>query len=454
MKKTFLKGGLVGFFVMLFLAAVVSAAAPTDPTDITGFPDDLYVGDTLEVTASGGTDADNDTITYQYKFYNLDDSEIRQDWGSKNTYKTQNSDAFDKIRVYAKSTTADANSSGEYYEDISVELGSMLEIDDLDVYVDGEKDSNLEDGDEIGEDVKSGSTVNFEFVIKNLYDEDDEDELGIDDRDMEIEDIRITVTIRDIDDGDDLEEESDEFNLDPGDESDRESIEFKIPSKVEEDEYDVEIVVEGEDGDGNEHRIEWVLTLVVEKEKHDIQIKKADLSQSTVSCSRYTTLDVELVNYGRSDEDELIVEVESEELGIKQKIEDIEIEEGDNWRRSFSINIDDDVDPGTYRILTKVYYDLDDYQDDDFILDAYGITDIVVQKCIETTPEDEEEEEEGEEVIIVTPTTPTTTPTTPTGDVTREISFQDTSLYLVLLVGTVLILGLIFLLLIFKLLSS
>jgi hypothetical protein len=90
--------------------------APTDPTDITGFPANLYVTNTLTLTATGGTDVDNDTITYYYKFYNVNESNTRQDWSATNTYTIQVSDAHDTIRVYAKSTTIDANSSGNYNE--------------------------------------------------------------------------------------------------------------------------------------------------------------------------------------------------------------------------------------------------------------------------------------------------------------------------------------------------
>ena len=102
-------------------STTVQDSAPTDPTDISGFPASLKVGDTLTVTASGGSDADGDSITYHYKFYNTNDTATKQDWSATNSYTIQQSDAHDVIRVYAKSTTADANSSGSYYEDDTVD---------------------------------------------------------------------------------------------------------------------------------------------------------------------------------------------------------------------------------------------------------------------------------------------------------------------------------------------
>jgi len=541
MKKAFLIKSLVGIFVMLFLAIAVSAVAPTDPTDITGFPTHLYVGNTLTVTASGGTDAHNDTITYHYKFYNVNESTIRQDWSATNSYTIQVSDAHDTIRVYAKSTTTGENSPGDYFKDdfvenkaptissgsitidshessdtatvsasdadgdslaysvaqgdtslvtcsiptsgttltatrvndtktgtttctvtvndgyggtalntftINVNRKSMLEIYDLDVYVDDSKDSNLNDGDTIGKEAKPKSNIKFDFVIKNLFDEDEED--------IEIENIFITVTIKEIDDGDDLEEETKEFDLDAEEKSSIKSLEFDLPTAIDEGSYDVEIVVEGEEAKSpyTEHRIEWTLKLEVEKEKHDMKLERAEFDQSTLSCDRETTFSVNLVNFGSSDEDELILTIENSALGINIKQEDIEIDEGDDWSKSYTITVADNIAPGIYKVITKMYYDSSDYYDKDFELNAYGSTDLVISKCVVTTPVEEEvpEEEEGG-VIIVEPTTEEeekeTTPTT--GEITREVSFQDTSLYLVLLVTAVVILAGIFLVMISRL---
>ncbi len=398
--------------------------------------------DSITIPAS---DLDEDTLTYTITQGN---TSIATCSVSGNTLKaTRYSDDTEGTTICTV-TVSDGEESASAAFTINVDEKSdvMLDIYDLDVYVDNERSSNLIDGDKIGEEAKPDSTVRFEFIIENLYTRDE---------DIEIEDVLVTITIRDIDDGDDLEEESREFDIDPGKRSDRESIEFNIPSDVESGDYDVEFIVEGWDEDSGYHKIEWELTLEVTKDRDDIRLRRFNTDQSTLSCNRYTMLNIELMNYGRNDQDEIIVEIENSELGINFKEEYIEIDEGDNWRKSYPITISDNVKQGTYRVTAKVYYDSDDYYDDDFIIDAYNIIDIVVQDCVETVPDDDEdddEDENGEDVIVI-PTEPTT-PTTPTGDVTREISFQDTSLYLVLLVGTVLILGLIFLILVFKLLSK
>jgi len=329
---------------------------------------------------------------------------------------------------------------------ININRKSMLEIYDLDVYVDNSKDSNLNDGDTISKKAKPRSNIKFDFVIRNLFDEDEED--------IEIEDITIYVKIKKIDDGDDLEEETKEFDLEAEEKSPIKSVEFDIPLSVAKGSYDVEIVVEGEEAKSpyTKHRVEWKITLEIEKEKHNMRLDKAEFDRTTLSCDRETTFFVKLVNLGSSDEDELILTIENSALGINIKQEDIEIDEGDDWSRSYTITISDDVAPGTYKVITKMYYDSSDYYDKEFELNAYGSTDLIIKKCEVTAPvkeEKEPEEEEGE--IIITPEEGEEKKETIPGEITREVSFQDTSLYLVLLVATVVILAGIFLAMIFRL---
>jgi hypothetical protein len=97
-----------------------SSNIPTTSTDITGFPTHLYVGDTLEINATGSTDADNDTITYYYEFYNVDDTTIKQAYSTTNTYTILTTDAHDTITVRTKAFDG-TNYSGVYSENDIVE---------------------------------------------------------------------------------------------------------------------------------------------------------------------------------------------------------------------------------------------------------------------------------------------------------------------------------------------
>ena len=416
----------------------------TAPTISTGSItiDSHESSDTATVSAS---DADGDTLTYSEVEGNSLLATCSILTSGTTLTATRVNDTKPTATTYCTVTVNDGTVSTSTNFTITVNRKSMLEIDDLDVYVDGERDSGLDDGETISDKAKPESTVKFDFVIKSLFDDSDEDE-----EDIEIENIFITVTIKNIDDegDDDLEEETKEFDLDADEKSSTKSVEFDIPMDVDEDDYEVQIVVEGEEKESNvEHKIEWTLTLRVEKEKHDMDLKRAEFDQTALSCDRETTFNVKLVNFGSSDEDEIILTVENAALGINIKEEDLEIDEGDDWSKSYTITVGDDILPGTYKVLTKVYYDSSDYYDKEFILNAYGSTDLVISKCVVTIPVEEEEEEE--DIIIVEPEEGEEETTG--GEVTREISFMDTSLYLVLLVTSVVILAGIFLTMIFRL---
>ncbi len=90
---------------------------PTNVTDISGFPANLYIGGTLIVSATGSTDPDGDPVEYIFMFYNVNDSMVRQNWGSLNQYTITASDVHDTIRVYSKGNNSWGSSKDDYYED-------------------------------------------------------------------------------------------------------------------------------------------------------------------------------------------------------------------------------------------------------------------------------------------------------------------------------------------------
>ncbi|MBW2980103.1 hypothetical protein KY360_01650 [Candidatus Woesearchaeota archaeon] len=274
-----------------------------------------------------------------------------------------------------------------------------LYVDDLDVTVDNvledeeDSDKNLDDGDTISTEVRPGSKVSFDFRIGNAF---------TDSQNIEINDVVIEVTIDDIDDGDELEGESDDFDIDADDKSDRVSIEFDIPLEVDEGDYNVYILITGEDEENVDHEIEWELELQVEKESHFIYIKEVDLSPSTVKCDRSATLDVELINLGSRAEDEVILEIKNTALGIDIKEEELELDEDyddDNtYDGSYSLNVDNDAAPGTYTITIKSFYKENKLSDTDTV--SLVVEDCEIQQQSTTTTQ------------TTTPPPSTTTPQT------------------------------------------
>jgi len=233
--------------------------------------------------------------------------------------------------------------------DTTIIYDSTFEITEINVDVDGEEDKITTNNKKIGEDAKEESDVDFEIKIKNIFNKT-------------IENVEIRVTIEDIDDGDDLDEESDSFDLDAG-ESDDIDLDFELPLKVDDGDYDVKIHIEGKDEDGNIHTLDWQLVLEVKKDKHRIKITKASLSPSSVSCIRNSNLRLEILNLGREDEDDVKLEVKNEYLGIDIKQENIELGEGADddaeYEKTFRLEIHPAIEPGTYPLDIRTYYNKD-----------------------------------------------------------------------------------------------
>jgi len=252
-----------------------------------------------------------------------------------------------------------------------------LRISDLDVKIDGGTDKNIEDeadGYEISKEARPGSYVEFEIEIENLY---------TDEEDVDINDIEIEITIEDIDDGDDLDEETDEFDLRPEDDT-TETLSFRIPLLVDDETFDVIIEVEGRDENGINHRIVKNFVLEVEKERHDVQITRFTLNPSTVSCERTAFLDVRVLNLGKDDEDNVRLEISNGDLGLNF-VDEFELENGDDedavYDREVVLSLED-AKRGSYVIDIRSYYDNRESDNDRATL--------VVEKCVVPVKKEEE----------------------------------------------------------------
>ncbi len=313
-------------------------------------------------------------------------------------------------------------------ESFNIEVGTpqKLEIYDVDITVDGSRNNNVGEGDIV--DVKPESDVTVKVQVKNMYTSTEK---------VDINDVVITVTAVAIDDGDDIEEETREFDIRYNSIITK-TIDFKIPLKVDEGEYDLIIHAEGEDEDGYTQEAEITAKLNVEKKNHAVEIKRAEVYPTEVSCDRTVDLDVEVINLGRQYEDEAALSVESPSLKFVQR-ENFELsndpyDEDSTKTFHYTIDIPEDLRAGTYTITIKTYYD------EDIMFDYKTLT-VKVKDCEKTpTPTQTPTETPTPTIIVETPT-----PGVTAVPVQRE-SFTESTTYLVLLIAAnVLVVGIILL---------
>ncbi|MBI2668467.1 lamin tail domain-containing protein, partial [Candidatus Woesearchaeota archaeon] len=227
--------------------------------------------------------------------------------------------------------SADQVSSGKS-SNVDLAVKSFLLIDSIKI--------NGKTSGELSINEKNDIEVN----VKNDYSKD-------------MEEVIVTVTILDVDD-DDLEEESDETDMGAGkDESF--TAEFDLSKeKLDKAEYTIEVLVEGTAEDGSRHEITEKKSVSVDREKHQIIIRKAELTYPEVECTRDITLYATIENVGKDDEDDVELRLTNSALGLDERKTSIELDDyadDDNEHKAvFAVNVKDDATPGIYPLRLEV----------------------------------------------------------------------------------------------------
>lgn len=300
-----------------------------------------------------------------------------------------------------------------------------LSFSDVDVKVGSKTSKNLRHGETIDEEAQPGDSVEFRVEVKNNFTSAE---------DLEIEDVVVEVTIEEIDDGDDLEEESAEFDLDAGDDK-RGTIRFQVPLEVDEDTYDVIIRAEGDDENNTDQSVEMRLKLEVEKENHLLKITRATLSPAEVSCNRKNVqLAATVLNIGNEDEEDVKVQVLNSDLGVdlEENVGELQAEpneEESRFSNVYSFSVPNDAEAGSYPVTLRVLYDDDRRK-------AEETATLTVSDCGTAAPEEEQTGEEEDGVTVITPpptgrTTEETGKEPPSGTVVTEESFFKSTPFIV-----------------------
>ena len=301
-----------------------------------------------------------------------------------------------------------------------------LEFSDVDVKVGSKTSKNLEDGDTIDDEAEPGDNVEFRIEVKNNF---------TDQEDLEIEDITVEVTIEGIDDGDDFDEESQDFDLGPGDDK-RVTLKFEVPLEVEEDTFDVEIRAEGEDENGTDHVAVMRLKLEVEKESHMLEITRATISPADISCNRRNVQgSLAVVNIGNEDAEDVTVHILNSDLDIDitEEVDELTAEPNEDeskFSNVFTFNVPNDADAGSYPIIFRALYDDSRKKAEESV--TLTVSDCATAKAAAkgTTGT----KEEGEDVTVITPTTGKTTtavvqPNAPAGTTVTQESFLKSNAF-------------------------
>jgi len=247
-----------------------------------------------------------------------------------------------------------------------ISLAKGLEITKLDVHVDYDeayayKQQYKRDRDDsmfdiannsvIKADVFPGSNITFTLKLENTFASGGDELRGTFTR----------ITIEDIDDGSDLEDETNDFALDPGN-SELIDMKFKIPVDADAGSYNVLIETEAEGDNNTVYFIATNLKLEIKKLAHDIRITKVELKPISVSCDRKAKISAEIMNLGTSLEEDVSLEFKSQNLGLNSFDKDITLlpsnkdEDLIPYKKTAAIDVPSFFEPGNYRIFVNLYW--------------------------------------------------------------------------------------------------
>jgi len=230
-----------------------------------------------------------------------------------------------------------------------------LYFSDVDVKVGSKTDKGLRNGELISEEAEPGDSVEFRVQVGNNYTSAEN---------LKLQNIIVRATIESIDDGDDLEEESNEFDVSAGSNK-RVTLKFQVPTEVDEDTYDVLIEAEGEDKNGTNQDISMKLKLEVNKVSHLIKITRAAVSPADVPCGKKNVqATVSLLNIGSEDEDNVKFELLNDDLNldIKEDVGTLDadpFEETSKFSKTYSFSVPANIEEGSHPITFRALYDDD-----------------------------------------------------------------------------------------------
>jgi hypothetical protein len=184
-------------------------------------------------------------------------------------------------------------------------IPDMLNVKDIKINVDDDKSSADEDGGKI-KDVKPQSEIEIIAKFENLYPED---------IDVTIEEVYIEVIIEGIDDGSDITDESDSIDI-SANEAEEIVFSFDLPLEIKKGNFPFKLKIFGEDEKGIDYEREIEYKIYISKEKNELKIIEARLTDLDIDCKGSSDIEFEVVNIGTKDQD-VVLTIENSDLGLK-----------------------------------------------------------------------------------------------------------------------------------------
>ena len=164
--------------------------------------------------------------------------------------------------------------------------------------------------------------------------------------------------MKDIDNGDDLEDNTNDFDLNP--EKDRElSLEFNIPLEVEDDEYDLIVEIKGENERSFPYFKKIEFEVEVDKEKHDIIFNNLEFENNNIQCGGSANIKVNVVNLGtENDVVRLVISNQELDINVRESFELSEdpYDKDNSFSKTYDIKLPAYINPDIYIFRADLFY--------------------------------------------------------------------------------------------------
>lgn len=290
-------------------------------------PSSLAAGASATVTVTGFATKDFDAV-------DLD--------GKETSFVIGSTSARGILSSTNATVTASANIKMQAKNELNIKKGRVG------VGTRGEKSVN--DGTSVN-DIKPGDSLRFRIAVENNFPSRGEDETDFDNVDVKLD--------FDNEEDFDINDDSESFSLSANDE---EEVTFNVD--VADDARDrttrVTVTAIADDENGARHGESWDVRLEVKRDLHDLTLKSVDVSPTRIPCkgSRNVQVTANVLNIGRTDEDESALEVIQPDLGIASKSQVKGIDEDDSETMTVSFAVPADANPGVYALNIYSVYDV------------------------------------------------------------------------------------------------
>jgi len=281
---------------------------------------------------------------------------------------------------------------------------NKLDVRDFDIGSEEKGYEGVNDGETI--DLKANEGFDFLLEVRNDFNDGPRsaEDIGLADIDIKV---RFEIIVDDDDDKDNdivvgrrakislLAEETDELFIEG------------FVDREARGTYDLIARIEGTDDNGALHGEQIHFTLKIDRKRHEITIDDIRSSVTNLICNRVFTLSVDYSNIGTKNEDQIMITASNHKLGISEKEKDLYLRDGDQGTHIFTIDVTQEVLPGTYAIEVQTFFNNKYISDEEYLL-------LDVQDCaLDPVEEVVEEPVEPEEPVDETPEEPVETPEEP-----------------------------------------